>query len=118
MKTATVNLTVSVAGDGENSQGIPVAAWQSQNSPGSSYSVNVPIGDYTVAPPLTAPIAGYAIVTFPAGPVAVLKGSAGDAGINMGSLGGTIQIVLNQVFPSNSFIINFSVACTIRVRLV
>ena len=86
-KTATLNVTLSVTGDGVNEQSIPLASFQSTNSPGYRFLLRLANGDNnlaTILPALPAPLVeSYLIVVLPAGSVVTVKGAGGDAGVSL-----------------------------------
>ena len=117
-KTATLNVTLSIAGDGRNDQDIPLASFQSTNSPGDCLEVPVAsAGNYTVLLPQTTPLASYAVIVVPAGITCIDKGVPGDTGYNMGVTGGLLIKYLNQS-PPGSFVLNLSAPCTLAIWYV
>jgi hypothetical protein len=111
MKTATINVTLSISGDGINRQEIPLASWQSTNSPAFYQLLPLNSGDNTITLPVSpSPLGGYCLILLPAGVTAKWKGVDGDSGYSMGTTGGLLMIPLNESVPG-SFVINVSGQC-------
>lgn len=114
-KTATINVTLSVQGDGINDNTIPLASWQGTNSPADRMRVTtVAAGDYDL---LIPPGTTYVIVQLPTGVTAILKGQSSDLGCNQGSLGGLLMLLANTAVQITE-VINFSAPCTFVVWYV
>lgn len=104
--TATVTLTVAIAGNGKNDTTAILAQWQNQSSPGIVNQITLSAGTpYTVTPPASPQnLAGLAIVQLPPGVSVTWKGTSGDAGYAMGTVGSqnvALMIPLNQVAPGS-----------------
>ncbi|HEY1695123.1 MAG TPA: hypothetical protein VGG39_23305 [Polyangiaceae bacterium] len=118
-KIATLNVTLSITGDGVNDQTIPIASWQSTNSPGYRNPAQVlSSGPNTITLPTSpVPLGGYLIITVPSGFTITFKGVAADTGYNAGNAGGTLVLPLNQASPG-SFVVNASAQCVATVWVV